>query len=72
MMTPKQFNDWRIFPRIGMIFMGIMFVWFNIWFFSVSVTEMSEWHLVQYATVAGAYIGLWKFYFETGNKLGND
>lgn len=65
-MTAKDFNNWRVFPRLGMIFMSAMFVWFNCWFFSTPLNETSEWQLVQYATVVGAYIGLWKFYFETG------
>jgi hypothetical protein len=30
------------------------------------VTEMSEWHIVGYGTVVAGYVGLWKFYFETG------
>lgn len=71
-MTAKEFNDWRVFPRIGMIFMSCMFIWFNTWFFSVPIVDISEWHLVQYAAVVGVYTGLWKFYFETGNNVIHD
>jgi len=72
-MTAQEFNDWRIFPRLGMIFMSIMLVWFNFWFFGVPVTALADWHLVQYAAVISAYIGLWRFYFQTGNttNIGN-
>jgi hypothetical protein len=49
-----------------------MLVWFNVWFFQTPVTEMSEWHLVQYGVVVGAFIGLWKFYFETGKVDADD
>lgn len=65
-MTPELFNRWRIFPRIGMVFMSVMFVWFHMWFIQVPVVELSEWQLVQYAAVVTVYVGLWKFYFETG------
>lgn len=67
-MTPQEFNDWRIFPRLGMTFMSVMCVWFNLWFFETPLKEIAEFHLVQYAAVIGVYAGLWKFYFDTGNK----
>jgi hypothetical protein len=71
-MTARSFNNWRVFPRLGMVFMSAMLVWFNVWFFQTPVTEMSEWHLVQYGVVVGAFIGLWKFYFETGKVDADD
>lgn len=71
-MTPAEFNNWRIFPRIGMIFMSAMFIWFNNWFFQVSVNDMPEYALVQYGLVVGTYVGLWKFYFETGKIINHD
>ena len=73
-MTAKEFNDWRVFPRLGMVFMSGMFVWFHLWFTGygeTSVINMSEWHIVGYGTVVAGYIGLWKFYFETGPFKGS-
>lgn len=74
-MNPSKFNEWRIFPRLGMIFMSYMLYLFHMWFTgdgSISVTDMSEWHIVGYGTVVGVYVGLWKFYFETGGIGKND
>lgn len=68
-MTPEQFNDWRIFPRLGMVYMNYMFYLFHMWFTqdgTISVLSMSEWHIVGYGTVVAAYAGLWKFYYDTG------
>lgn len=67
-MTSKQFKNWRVFPMIGMIFMGVMLVWFNTWFFATPVDKHSEFSLVQYGVITGMYVGLLKFYFETGNN----
>lgn len=70
-MTPQEFNDWRVFPRLGMMFMSYMLYLFHMWFTqnnTLPVTELSEWHIVGYGTVIAAYAGLWKFYFETGKK----
>lgn len=51
-----------------MIFMGAMLVWFNTWFFATPVDKHSEFSLVQYGVITGMYVGLLKFYFETGNN----
>ena len=62
-MTPKQFNDWRVFPRLGMVFLSYMFVWVTQWFMAM---PLQEWTLVQYAAITAVYVGAWKFYFDTG------
>jgi hypothetical protein len=70
-MTPEKFNEWRVFPRLGMVFMSYMLYAFHIWFTNDStllVTDLDEWSLIGYGTVVAGYVGLWKFYFETGNK----
>jgi amino acid transporter len=64
-MTPEKFNAWRVFPRLGMVFLSAMFVWVTHWFMGLPI---EEWTLVQYAAITMAYIGAWKFYFETGSK----
>lgn len=62
-MTPEMFNRWRVFPRLGMVFLSAMFVWVTHWFMSM---PLQEWTLVQYAAVTLAYIGSWKAYFDSG------
>lgn len=67
-MTPEMFNRWRVFPRLGMVFLSAMFVWVTYWFMGL---PLEEWALVQYAAITMAYISAWKFYFETG-KVAKD
>lgn len=68
------FNNWRVFPRLGMAYMAYMFYMFHMWFTgdnTHSILEMSEWHILGYASVVGVYVGLWKFYFQTGGDRSN-
>ena len=67
-MTARDFNNWRIFPRLGMVFLSAMFVWVTYWFMGM---PLKEWALVQYAAITAVYVGAWKFYFDTG-KIQND
>jgi hypothetical protein len=70
-MTAERFNAWRVFPRLGMVFMSYMLYIFHMWFTgdgTVQVTDLNEWAFVGYGTVVAGYVGLWKFYFETGSK----
>lgn len=74
-MTAQKFNEWRIFPRVALVFMGYLLYTFHMWFTqdnTVNVLDMSEWHIVGYASVVGVFVGLLKFYFETGNKGGTE
>ena len=70
-MIHEHLNNYRAFPRIIMGFMAYMLWDFHNWFTqdgTLSVTDMKEWTLVGYATVIGAYVGLVKFYLDTGKK----
>lgn len=67
----QRLDDFRVFPRIIMIFMAYMLWTFHNWFTqdnTLKVTDMHEWTLVGYATVIGAYVGLAKFYLDTGKS----
>ena len=67
----KILNKYRVFPRAMMLFMMGMMLQFHNWFTqngTISVTEMSEWHIMGYGTVIATFVGFAKFYMETGNK----
>lgn len=74
----EALDEYRMFPRLIIGFMAYMFAQFHVWFtthvdkngdiIKSNITDMSEWAIVGYATVIGAYAGLIKFYLETGSK----
>lgn len=65
-MSPEQFNQWRVWPRLMSVFVGWMWVEVNTYFFSIPINEHSEFALVQYAAITGVFIGFCKFYMDTG------
>lgn len=71
MMTAKQFNQWRIFPRLIAFFMAYMWIQFNQYFFSIPMQEQSEWAFVQYGLITATFVGFAKFYMDTGDKHAN-
>lgn len=68
MLSAKQFNQWRIFPRLIAFFMAYMWMQFNHYFFSIPMIEQSEWALVQYGIITATFVGFAKFYMETGGQ----
>ena len=66
--TPQQFNEWRIFPRLIGIFMAYMWIQFNNYFYSIPMSEQSEWAFGQYALIVGMFVGFAKIYMSTGGK----
>ena len=72
MITPKQFDAWRIWPRLMSLFVGYMWVAFNDYFFSIPINQHSEFALVQYAAITGVFVGFCKFYMDTGKRLNAD
>ena len=68
MITPPQFNEWRIFPRLIGIFMAYMWIQFNNYFYSIPMSEQSEWAFAQYALIVGMFVGFAKIYMSTGVK----
>jgi len=68
MITPQQFNEWRIFPRLIGLFMAYMWIQFNNYFYSIPMSEQNEWAFGQYALVVGMFVGFAKIYMSTGGK----
>jgi hypothetical protein len=83
-MTPKEFNDWRIFPRILMA-AAYLFCGFG-WFYVVAWFMTFDWSSIESELVAAAIAGapsvflsvlttnvgkLTDNYFRTGGTSGN-
>lgn len=67
-------NDYRVFPRLMMIFMMYMMINFHNWFTvnnTLPVTEMSDWALIGYGSVLATFVGFAKFYMETRGDRSN-
>ena len=64
----KKLNEYRVFPRVMLVFMMFMMWEFHQWFTQygkLTVLDMSEWHIVGYGTVIATFVGFAKFYMDT-------
>jgi len=64
----KKLNDYRVFPRLMIVFMMYMLFTFHNWFTqnnTLTVVDMSEWAIVGYGTVLATFVGFAKYYMET-------
>ena len=66
----QKLNDYRVFPRLMMIYMMYMMYKFHDWFTqhgTLTVVDMSEWAIIGYGTVLATFVGFAKYYMETSN-----
>lgn len=61
----KKLNDYRVFPRLAMLFMMFLMLQFHAWFTqdgTLNVTDINEWALAGYASVMATFVGFMKYY----------
>ena len=69
----NKLNDYRVFPRLMMLFMMWMMWRFHLWFTqngTLTVINMSEWAVIGYGTVIATFVGFAKYYMETSSGQG--
>ena len=67
-MTPKEVNEWRIFPRIILFFMGAIFSYITYYYFSVPLKEHTEWTLSSYGVISAPFVAFFNKYMSTGSN----
>ena len=74
-MNYELVNQWRVFPRLIAVFVMYMMYEFHMWFTqdgTLTITEMSEWSLLGYASVQATSVGFFKFYMDTKGSTKHD
>lgn len=67
-MTPQEINNYRIFPRLILVFMASVFTYITYYYFSVPLVEHSEWTLASYGVISAPFVAFFNKYMSTGNN----